>query len=353
MQQLHGASLVLSSHLGRPKGEYLAEFSLKPVALELSRLLNKPIELAHDCIGKDVEAKKAQLQAGQILLLENVRFHNEETKNDAAFAEQLIRGCDIFVNDAFGTAHRAHASTTGVAAHVDESVSGLLIDKELTYLSGAIEKPKRPLVAIIGGAKISGKIDVISQLLNKVDAVLLGGGMIFTFYKAMGYEIGKSLVEDDKVELAKRLISEAKEKNVDLILPTDLVCADDFLNDAKTTITDASEIPETMMGLDNGPKSIALFEERLKTAKTVIWNGPMGAFEMPKFANGTKAVAEILAGLTDGGGTTTIIGGGDSAAAIFQFGLAQKMSHISTGGGASLELLEGKILPGIEALSDK
>ncbi len=286
------------------------------------------------------------------MLLENVRFHKEETENDTAFAKALISHCDIFVNDAFGTAHRAHASTTAVAKYVNEAVSGLLIAKELDYLSKAVEEPKRPLVAIIGGAKISGKIDVISELLNKVDAVLIGGGMIFTFYKAMGYSIGKSLVEVDKIDLAKELLEAAKTKNVDLVLPIDLICADNFSNDANTQKCSSKNIPDDMMGLDIGDESIKQFSGVLAKAKTVIWNGPMGAFEMSNFANGTRAVAEELARIT-AEGAITIIGGGDSAAAINQFGLSEKMSHISTGGGASFELLDGKVLPAIAALTDK
>lgn len=346
-----GASLVLSSHLGRPKGEKKPELSLKPVAERLSELLGKNVTLASNCIGKDVQAQKAALSAGEVLLLENVRYYNEETANDAAFAAELISGCDVFVNDAFGTAHRAHASTAGVAAHVENSVCGKLIEKEINFLSSAVESPTRPLVAIIGGAKISGKIDVITELLNKVDAVLVGGGMIFTFYRAMGLSIGKSLVEEDKIDLAKELIASAKEKNVRLLLPTDVLCADNFANDANTKTCAYTEIPADMMGLDIGPESIALFSGVLADAKTVIWNGPMGAFEMPNFAAGTQAIAEQLAAITRGG-ATTIIGGGDSAAAINQFGLNEEMSHISTGGGASLELLEGKALPGIEVLSN-
>jgi phosphoglycerate kinase len=347
-----GASLILSSHLGRPKGERKAELSLKPVAKRLTELLGKKVALAPDCIGEAVQAQKAALSAGELLLLENLRYYKEETANDARFAAQLIAGCDVFVNDAFGTAHRAHASTSGVSEHVKISVSGLLIDKEINFLSSAIDVPKRPLVAIIGGAKISGKIDVITELLNKVDAVLVGGGMVFTFYRAMGISIGKSLLEEDKIELARELIASAKEKNVRLLLPTDLVCADAFANDANRKTTGYTEIPENMMGLDIGPKSIDLFSGVLADAKTVIWNGPMGAFEMPNFAAGTKAIAEQLAKITKQG-ATTIIGGGDSAAAINQFALNEQMSHISTGGGASLELLEGKSLAGIDALTDK
>lgn len=346
------ASLVLSSHMGRPKGEVNSEFSLKPIAEHLSKLLNKPVTFAKDCIGLEVKMQKETLKSGEILLLENVRFHNAETENDNAFAKELIDGCDIFVNDAFGTAHRAHASTTGVSSFVETSVSGLLIEKELKFLGGAVQEPKQPFTAIIGGAKISGKIDIIEALFDKVDNIIIGGGMIFTFYKALGMNIGTSLVEDDKVELAREIMNAGKSKKARLYLPTDILCADAFSNDAKTEITHSSQIPDSMMGLDIGPASIKTVTDILKTSKTVLWNGPMGAFEMPSFANGTNSVAKCLAEITKDD-ATTIVGGGDSAAAINALGLGDELSHVSTGGGASLEFLEGKKLPGIVALTDK
>ena len=347
-----GASLVLSSHMGRPKGEVNSKFSLKPVAEHLAQLLNTSVILAKDCIGLEVKMQKEALLPGQILLLENVRFHKEETENNADFAKELINGCDLFVNDAFGTAHRAHASTTGVASFVEHSVSGFLIEKELKFLGNAVNAPERPFTAIIGGAKISGKIDVILQLFDKVDTIIIGGGMIFTFYRALGMEIGKSLVEEDKVELAKEILNKAKEKNTRIYLPTDVVCADSFSNDATTEICPSGALHPEMMGLDIGPSSIETVSGILSGSKTVIWNGPMGAFEMPNFAKGTEAVAKTLAEITKTG-ATTIVGGGDSAAAVKSLNLSKELSHVSTGGGASLEFLEGKILPGIAALSDK
>lgn len=347
-----GAAIILCSHLGRPKGEFKPEFSLAPVSLQLSELLGKDVALSVDCIGDNVQKIKSELQPGEILLLENLRFHNEETKNDPEFAKQLAEGCDVFINDAFGTAHRAHASTEGVTHFMNESVAGYLIEKELKYLGEAVEKPEHPFMAILGGAKISGKIDVIKNLFDKVDTLIVGGGMIFTFYKALGYEIGTSLLEEDRVAMAKELLDEAKQKNVNLLLPEDVVIADEFNNDAKTQTIKVNEIPAGWMGLDIGPKTIETFSSAISKSKTIVWNGPMGAFEMENFSNGTKCIAEELAKVTEQG-ATTVVGGGDSAAAISIFGLDDKITHISTGGGASLEFLEGKKLPGIEALSEK
>jgi phosphoglycerate kinase len=325
---------------------------LAPVALQLTELLGREVALTIDCIGDNVQNLKSELQPRQILLLENLRYHNEETKNIPEFAKQLAQGCDVFINDAFGTAHRAHASTEGVTHFINESVAGYLIEKELKYLGEAVNNPVHPFMAILGGAKISGKIDVIKNLFDKVDSLIIGGGMIFTFYKAMGYEIGKSLLEEDRVAMAKELLKEAKQKNVNLLLPEDVVIADDFSNDAQTKTVNVSEIPADWMGLDIGPKTIEKFSTEIDKVKTIVWNGPMGAFEMEKFSVGTKRIAEELAKVTENG-ATTVVGGGDSAAAISKFELDKSITHISTGGGASLEFLEGKKLPGIEALNDK
>ncbi|MBD2019691.1 phosphoglycerate kinase [Leptolyngbya sp. FACHB-36] len=351
-----GAKVILSSHFGRPKGDDYAarvtdKFRLTPVAQRLSELLGKPVVKTDDCIGSDVAAKVAELKDGDVLLLENVRFHPEEEKNDAEFAKQLASVADLYVNDAFGTAHRAHASTEGVTHYLKPSVAGLLIEKELQFLQEAIENPQRPLAAIVGGSKVSSKIGVIETLLEKVDKLLIGGGMIFTFYKARGLSVGKSLVEEDKLELAKTLEQKAKEKGVALLLPTDVVVADAFSADANTQTVSIENIPDGWMGLDIGPDSVKVFQEALSDCKSVIWNGPMGVFEFDKFAVGTEAIARSLAELTKTG-TTTIIGGGDSVAAVEKVGVAEQMSHISTGGGASLELLEGKELPGIAALDE-
>jgi phosphoglycerate kinase len=313
--------------------------------------LGKPVVKTDDCIGDDVAAKVAGLNDGDVLLLENVRFHPGEEKNDPEFAKQLASVADLYVNDAFGTAHRAHASTEGVTHYLKPSVAGLLIEKELQFLQEAIEHPQRPLAAIVGGSKVSSKITVIETLLDKVDKLLIGGGMIFTFYKARGLSVGKSLVEEDKLELAKALEAKAKEKGVDLLLPTDVVVADNFSADANAQTVSVENIPDGWMGLDIGPDAVKVFQDALSTCKSVIWNGPMGVFEFDKFAVGTEAIAHTLAGLTKTG-TTTIIGGGDSVAAVEKVGVAEQMSHISTGGGASLELLEGKELPGIAALDD-
>lgn len=347
-----GASLVLCSHLGRPKGQAKPEFSLKPVADNLSELLDRKVVLAPDCVGPDVEKLKDNLKPGDILLLENLRFHSEEEKNDPDFARQLANGFDVFVNDAFGTAHRAHASTEGVTHYIDESLAGYLIEKELKYLGEAIETPARPLLAILGGAKISGKIDVIKSLFDKVDLLIIGGGMTYTFFKSMGLEIGTSLLEADRVEMAGELLKEAKKRSVEILLPVDLVVADKFDNEAKTRVVPIDQIPADWMALDIGPETAKLFGDRIQSAKTVVWNGPMGAFEMPTFSVGTRKVAEYLVTATKNG-ATTVIGGGDSAAAVTQFGLDEGITHISTGGGASLEFLEGKKLPGIEALTEK
>ncbi len=347
-----GAAIILCSHLGRPKGEFKPELSLAPVSLQLTELLGREVALTVDCIGDNVQNLKSELQSEQILLLENLRFHNEETKNDPEFAKQIAQGCDVFINDAFGTAHRAHASTEGVTHFINESVAGYLIEKELKYLGEAVDNPEHPFMAILGGAKISGKIDVIKNLFDKVDTLIIGGGMIFTFYKAMGYEIGTSLLEEGRVAMAKELIEEAKHKNVNLLLPEDVVIADNFNNDAQTKTVNITDIPVGWMGLDIGPKTIENFCEEISKAKTIVWNGPMGAFEMENFSTGTKCIAEEMAKVTENG-ATTVVGGGDSAAAISKFELDSSITHISTGGGASLEFLEGKKLPGIEALNEK
>lgn len=346
-----GAKVILASHFGRPKGKVVDSMRLTPTAKRLGELLGQEVVMCDDCIGDSVAAAIANLQNGQVALLENVRFHAEEEKNDPEFAKQLAANADLYVNDAFGTAHRAHASTEGVTHYLSPCVAGYLIEKELNYLQAAIENPQRPLAAIIGGSKVSSKIGVIETLLEKCDKLLIGGGMIFTFYKARGLSVGKSLVEEDKLELAKSLEAKAKEKGVQFLLPTDVVVADNFAADANSQTVSIENIPDGWMGLDIGPESIELFQEALSDCKTVIWNGPMGVFEFDKFAVGTEAIARTLADLTKKG-ATTIIGGGDSVAAVEKVGVAEQMSHISTGGGASLELLEGKVLPGIAALDD-
>lgn len=346
----HGAKVVVMSHLGRPKGKAAAEFSLAPVAVRLSELLGKPVAFA-DCdvvIDDAVKAKAASLKDGDVLLLQNVRFRKEETDNEAGFAKELASLGDVFVQEAFGTAHRAHASTAGIANYLP-CVSGFLIEKEVKFLGSALQNPQRPFVAIMGGAKVGDKIKVIENLLTKVDTLIIGGGMSYTFYKAMGLEIGTSILDADNIDLAKMLLEKASSLNVKLLLPVDIVCADEFSNDAKHKTYSRDKIPSDMMGLDIGEETIKLYSEEIAKAKTVVWNGPMGVFEMENFAKGTKAIAEALA-VSD---ATTIIGGGDSAAAVEQFGLADKMSHISTGGGASLEFLEGKILPGISIIEEK
>jgi len=345
-----GAKVILASHFGRPKGVD-DKLRLTPVAKRLSELLGQEVVKTDDSIGDEVAAKVAALENGQVLLLENVRFYKEEEKNDPEFAQKLAANADFYVNDAFGTAHRAHASTEGVTKFLSPSVAGYLVEKELEYLQNAIENPQRPLAAIIGGSKVSSKIGVIETLLEKCDKLIIGGGMIFTFYKARGLDVGKSLVEEDKLELAKSLEAKAKERGVTFLLPTDIVSADKFAPDANATTVSIENIPADGMGLDIGPDSVKVFQEALADTKTVIWNGPMGVFEFDKFAVGTEAIARTLAEIGKTG-TTTIIGGGDSVAAVEKVGLAEQMSHISTGGGASLELLEGKVLPGIAALDD-
>lgn len=346
----HGAKVVVMSHLGRPKGKAAAEFSLAPVAVRLAELLGKQVEFADSDVVVDdsVKEKVAALKDGDVLLLQNVRFRKEETDNEPGFAKELASLGDIFVQEAFGTAHRAHASTAGVADYLP-CVSGFLIEKEVKFLGSALQNPQRPFVAIMGGAKVGDKIKVIENLLTKVDTLIIGGGMSYTFYKAMGLEIGTSILDADNIDLAKMLLEKATSLNVKLLLPVDIVCADKFSNDAKYQTYSRDQIPSDMMGLDIGEETIKLYSEEIAKAKTVVWNGPMGVFEMENFAKGTKAIAEALA-TSD---ATTIIGGGDSAAAVEQFGLADKMSHISTGGGASLEFLEGKILPGISIIEEK
>ncbi|MBZ8181271.1 phosphoglycerate kinase [Oscillatoria salina] len=346
-----GAKVILCSHMGRPKGQVKENLRLTPVAKRLSELLGQEVTMCDDCVGDSVARQITALENGQVALLENLRFHAEEEKNDPEFAKQLAANADVYVNDAFGTAHRAHASTEGVTKYLSPSVGGYLIEKELEYLKGAIEEPQRPLAAIIGGSKVSSKIGVIETLLDKCDKLLIGGGMIFTFYKARGLSVGKSLVEEDKLDLAKTLEAKAKEKGVELLLPTDVVVANDFKPDADSQTVSAENIPDGWMGLDIGPDSVKTFSDALSDCKTVIWNGPMGVFEFDKFAVGTEAIARTLADLTKKG-ATTIIGGGDSVAAVEKVGVAEQMSHISTGGGASLELLEGKELPGIVALDE-
>ena len=346
-----GAKVLLTSHFGRPDGKVVDSMRLTPVAQRLGELLGQPVVKCDDCIGETVTAAVNALENGQVALLENVRFYAGEEANDPEFAKQLAANADLYVNDAFGTAHRAHASTAGVTQYLSPSVAGYLIEKELQYLQAAIENPQRPLAAIIGGSKVSSKIGVIETLLEKVDKLLIGGGMIFTFYKARGLAVGKSLVEEDKLELARKLEAKAKERGVELLLPTDVVVADAFDANANAQTVSIDAIPDGWMGLDIGPDSVQVFQAALKQCKSVIWNGPMGVFEFDKFAVGTEAIAHTLADLT-GQGVTTIIGGGDSVAAVEKVGVAEKMSHISTGGGASLELLEGKVLPGIAALDE-
>ncbi len=344
-----GARIILCSHLGRPKGEVKKEFSLAPVAKRLKELLpNVNIYFASDCIGEEAQQKADALKDGEILLLENLRFHKEEEKNDPEFAKKLASLAEIYVSDAFGTVHRAHASTAGVAAYLP-AVAGFLIGKELSIMGGALENPERPFVAILGGAKVADKIGVITNLLNKCDTLLIGGGMAYTFFKAMGYEIGDSLLDAESIDLAKQLMETAKEKGVKLLLPVDTVVAKAFAADAEHMTVASNAIPAGWQGLDIGEKTRELFAAEIKNAKTVIWNGPMGVFEFPEFAKGTEAVAKACAEC----GGTTIIGGGDSASAVKKLGYADKMTHISTGGGASLEFLEGKVLPGVAALNDK
>ena len=348
-----GGRLVLASHLGRPKGGPDPKYSVKPAAKKLEELLGKSVSFAPDCVGAEAESKSKGLKDGDVLVLENVRFHPEEEKNDEGFSRQLAALCDgVFVCDAFGSAHRAHASVVGITKFVKQAAAGLLMEKELNYIGKAITNPSRPFVAILGGAKVSDKIEVVENLMKVADAMLIGGGMAYTFLKAQGLTIGKSLVEDDKLELAKKILADAKAKNFKLFLPVDHVIAPEFKADAPATTVDVTATPADQMGLDIGPKTIELFEEQLSHAHTIVWNGPMGVFEMPAFAKGTLAIAKaVAAGTKDG--VTTIIGGGDSVAAVHQAGVAKQISHISTGGGASLEYLGGRKLPGVEALTNK
>lgn len=344
------AAVILMSHMGRPKGEPKPEFSLKPVADRLEKLLGQEVIFAKSdvVVDESVEAAAAALKPGQVMLLENVRYRAEETKNAEPFTGQLAKLGELFVNDAFGTAHRAHCSTAGLAAYMP-AVSGFLIEKEVKFLGEALENPERPFVAIMGGAKVGDKIPVIENLMKKVDKLIIGGGMSYTFFKAMGYGIGTSLLDADSIDLAKSLLEKAKETGVELILPVDAVCAKEFDNNSEKSVCPREAIADDVMGMDIGPKTVELFQSVIDDAKTVVWNGPCGVFEMPNFAEGTKAVAKALAESD----AITIIGGGDSAAAVEQFGYADKMTHISTGGGASLEFLEGKELPGIACLEDK
>jgi len=348
-----GGRLVLASHLGRPKGGPDAKYSLKPAAKKLEELLDKPVAFAADCVGPDAEAKSKALKDGDVLVLENVRFHPEEEKNDEAFSKQLAALCDdLFVCDAFGSAHRAHASVVGITRFVKQAAAGLLMERELAYIGKAISNPTRPFVAIIGGAKVSDKIEVVENLMKIADAMLIGGGMAYTFLKAQGACIGKSLVEEDKLDLARKILADVKQQNFRLLLPLDNVVTPEFKADAPTKVVEVSAIPPDQMGLDIGPKTIAAYSAEIAKAKTIVWNGPMGVFEMPAFAKGTLAVAHAVADATSSG-AISIVGGGDSVAAIHQSGLAGKISHISTGGGASLEFLGGRKLPGVEALTNK
>ncbi len=342
------AKIILCSHLGRPKGEFKPEFSLAPVVARLEKLIEKKITFAADVIGPEAKEAVRNIQEGEIVLLENVRFHKEETKNDPDFAKQLASYADVFVNDAFGTCHRAHASTAGVAAYIP-AVAGFLIGKELDFLGSALDNPVRPFVAILGGAKVADKIGVIDNLINKVDSIIIGGGMANTFLKAKGFEVGASLVDDESLELARNLMKKAAEKGVGMFLPVDAIEADKFDANAKTQVVPVEHMTPGWMGLDIGPASRMLYADKIRTAKTVVWNGPMGVFEMEAFAEGTKSVAKAMADCD----AITIIGGGDSAAAVKILGYADSMTHISTGGGASLEFLEGKELPGVAALQDK
>lgn len=346
-----GGKAILMSHLGRPKGKPTPKYSLKPAAARLSTLLNKEVKLAPDCIGSETEALVNAMKDGEVLLLENLRFHEEEEKNDESFAKALASLGDIYVNDAFGSAHRAHASTEGVTRFLKPAVAGYLMEKELNYLGRAVANPERPYCAILGGAKISGKIDVINNLIDKVDILIVGGGMAFTFFKAQGLEIGSSLLEAEKLDLAKELLHKLETSGKNFILPIDVVVAPEFKEDSPSEVVLVNNIPSDKMGLDIGPETIKLFSSVISTSKTVVWNGPMGVFEFDAFAKGTMAVAGALADAT-AKGVVTVVGGGDSAAAIAKAGLETKVSHVSTGGGASLEFLEGKKLPGVEALDN-
>ncbi len=348
-----GARLVLASHLGRPKGKIDPKYSLAPVAAKLGEMLGKPVAFAADCVGADAEAKTKALKNGEVLLLENVRYHPEEEKNDPEFSKQLAALCDqVFVCDAFGSAHRAHASVVGITKFVRQSAAGLLMEKELAYLGKAISNPERPFVAVLGGAKVSDKIEVVQNLMRLADAMLIGGAMAYTFLKSQGLPVGKSLVENDKLDLARGLLDEAKSRKFRLLLPVDHVLAESVDATAAAKTTDIADTPENLMGLDIGPRTIAEFSAEIAKAKTIVWNGPLGMFEKPAFAQGTLAMARAVAAAT-AKGATSIVGGGDSVAAVEQSGLAHQISHISTGGGASLEFLAGEKLPGVEALSER
>lgn len=344
----NGAAVIACSHLGKPKGEWKPKLSLAPVAEHLSKLLDRPVIFANDIIGEDAKAKAAALKPGEIMLLQNLRYDIREEKNDPEFAKELASLADIYVSDAFGTVHRAHASTAGVAAYLP-AYAGLLVLKELSVMGKALEEPARPFVAVLGGAKVSDKIGVINNLLSKADTIIIGGGMAYTFIKAMGYEIGKSLLEEDKLDYARSMIEKAKEKNVKLLLPVDTAVGSEFAPDCERKVVKVSEIPADWMGMDIGPETIKLFSDAVKSAAIVVWNGPMGVFEFDAFAQGTEAMAKALAE----SGAVTIVGGGDSAAAVEKLGYADKMTHISTGGGASLEFLEGLELPGVACLMNK
>ena len=352
----HGARLIVASHLGRPKGKPNPKMSLKPVAERLRMLLDQEysrsenVGFCPDCVGPEAEEMAGKLEKGQTLLLENLRFHAEEEANDEAFSRKLAALAHFYVNDAFGSAHRAHASTAGITKFVQKSAAGLLMEKELQYLGRALEHPEKPFIAILGGAKVSDKIGVIKNLMNKVDSLIIGGGMAYTFLKAQGHEIGKSLVENDKLDLARQLLQEAKTRKLKFLLPLDHVVADKIDGGVAKTVGEGEAIPAGMMALDIGPKSVAVFAEEISRARTIVWNGPMGVFEQPQFARGTFKIAEAVA---ENAGATSIVGGGDSVSAVHQAGVADKITHISTGGGASLEFLEGKKLPGVEALTDK
>jgi phosphoglycerate kinase len=344
----HGAKVILASHLGRPKGKAVDKLRMDPVARRLEELLGKPVRKLDECVGEEVEKTVAQMKPGDVVLLENLRFHLEEEANDENFSRRLAKLADIYVNDAFGTAHRAHASTVGITKFVEKSAAGLLMAKEIKYFSTVLTNPAKPFVTILGGAKVSDKIDTITNLLDKADIFLIGGGMAYTFLFVKGVKIGDSLFEDDKTGVAEEAMRQAQQKRKEFLLPVDHVIGDKFSQDAQVRIVEG-DIPDGWRGLDIGPKTISMFAERIKTAKTIVWNGPLGAFEMPRFAEGTRKIAQVVADSN----AISVIGGGDTAAAVTQFGLADKMSHISTGGGASLEMLEGKKLPGIEALTDK
>lgn len=346
-----GAKVILMSHLGRPKGNVVPEMSLKPVAAKLGEHLGKEVKFATDCVGEEAEKVVNSLKEGEVALLENLRFHKAETDNETGFAEKLASLGEVYVNDAFGSAHRAHASTEGVTKYIKTCAAGYLMQKELDYLGKALAEPKRPFTAILGGAKISGKIDVIKNLMPEVDYLIIGGGMAYTFYKAMGLEIGTSLLEEEKIDLAKEILEEAKSAKAELVLPEDVIVAKDFDNDSPAEVVAIDAMPADKMGLDIGPKTVDKFREIVLKSKTVVWNGPMGVFEFPNFAKGTNAVAQALADTT-ADGAITVIGGGDSASAIKKAKLSDKVSHVSTGGGASLEFLEGKALPGVVALTE-